>query len=276
MTHHVAIGKIDNDEIIVLCVDGIHQFVLHLVGTHFGLQVVGSHFRRRHKDAVFTLISLLTATIEEEGDMGIFLGFCSMQLAFALLAQVFAKGIHHVFLGEKDVHAGKRSIIRRHTIILKVLDGVHTLGRHILLGEHLGKFLGAVVAEIDEDHYITFLYGTIHSSIVDGLYKFVCHILGIAFFHGLHHIRSLLALALYEQVVGFLHTFPTLVTIHGIKTTYDAGNVSTIGITGILHLLDKTCTAFGIGVTTVHETVNVGIFQAVCLGNFNQFEQVLK
>ena len=43
MAYHVTIGKVHDDEVILLGVDGTNELVLHLVGRHLGLQVVGGH-----------------------------------------------------------------------------------------------------------------------------------------------------------------------------------------------------------------------------------------
>ena len=43
VSHHVAVGKVYHDKVILLCVDGSHQFVFHLICAHFGLQVVCCH-----------------------------------------------------------------------------------------------------------------------------------------------------------------------------------------------------------------------------------------
>ena len=43
----------------------------------------------------------------------------------------------------------------------------------------------------------------------------------VRFLHSLNHIGSFLTLAVYQQVIGFLYTFPTFVTVHSIITTDD-------------------------------------------------------
>ena len=84
MTHHVAVGKVDNNEIVLVLADGCHQLVFHLIGTHLGLEVVGCNFGRRHQDAIFSLIGLLAPTVEEERNVGILLGLGRVHLAQAL------------------------------------------------------------------------------------------------------------------------------------------------------------------------------------------------
>ena len=105
VSHHVAIGEVNHDKVILLGIDGTHKLVLYLVSRHLGLEVVCCNFRRGHKDAVLIIIRSLATTIEEEGHMGILLGLGSMQLLLALTAEIFAKGVGNILLGEDDIHA---------------------------------------------------------------------------------------------------------------------------------------------------------------------------
>ena len=153
---------------------------------------------------------------------------------------------------------------------------MHAFLWHILLSQHLGQLLGTVVTIVDEDDDITFLDGTIYSRVVDWLDELVGHALVVAFLHSLYHIGSLLTLSVNEQVVSFLHTIPTLVTVHGVETTYDAGDVSVVLLTNSLHFLDEALTALRVSVTTIHETVNVCLLQAILLTDFDQLEEVVQ
>ena len=85
-----------------------------------------------------------------------------MQLLLALLTQVFAQGILYVLFGEEDVNTLEVGIIRSHAIVLQILDGMHTLLRHILLGQRDGHLLSTVVTEVDEDHNITLFNRTVY------------------------------------------------------------------------------------------------------------------
>ena len=58
MTHHITIGVVHHDEIELLGLDSCNQLVLHLVRTHFRLQVVSGNLRRRNQDALFSIVGL--------------------------------------------------------------------------------------------------------------------------------------------------------------------------------------------------------------------------
>ena len=175
------------------------------------------------------------------------------------------------------MYACETGIVRSHTIVLKAGDGLHTLLRHILLCEHDGQLLGAVVAIVKEDYHIAFLDGTVNGAIIDRLDELICHTLVIAFLHSLHHIGGLLALGTNQQIVCNLHTLPALITVHRIETTDDAGNSSITCLVALSrNLFDKALTALGVGITTVHKAVNKGILNLIFLTNLNQFEQMIQ
>ena len=277
VAHHVAVSEVDHDEVVFVLVDGSHQFVLHLVSRHLGLQVVGSHLWRGHQDAVLTLKGSLATTIEEESHVCILLRLGSVQLLLALTAQILAQRVLYVLLGEQDVYALERCVVRRHTIVLQIGNGLHALGLHVLLCQHDGQLLGTVVTEVDEDDDIALLYQTVHLCIVNGLDELVRHALVIRLLHGLNHVGALLALTFDQQVVGFLDTLPPLVAVHGIEATYDGGNSGIVLLTLLLHLLNESLTALGIGVTTIHETVYESlVLQSVVLAYLNQLKQMVQ
>ena len=49
-----------------------------------------------------------------------------------------------------------------------------------------------------------------------------------------------------------------------------------VGLTYLAELLDESCTALGVGVTAVHETVDVGLGQPVGLANLNELEEMVE
>ena len=276
MAHHVAVGKVHHDEVVLLGGNGSHQLILHLVGTHFGLQVVGSHLRAGHQDAVLAFEGSLASAIEEEGDVGILLRLGGVQLLLALLREIFAQRVLHILLREEDVHALEVGVVGRHAVILQAGDGCHALLRHVLLGEHNGELLGAVVAEVDEDDHIALLYAAVHRSVVDRLDELVGDTLVIALLHGLHHIGGLLAGAVDNEVVALLHTLPALVAVHGVEAAHDAGNGGIVLGADIRHLLDEALAALWVGVATVHKAVHEGlVLQPIVPAHLDELEQMV-
>ena len=209
--------------------------------------------------------------------MGILLRLSGMELLLAQLGEIFAEGILHVLLGEENVDTRKRSIIRSHAIVFQSGNGLHAVVGHILLSEHLGKFLSAVVAEIDEDHHVALFNKTVYTGVMDRLDELVGNAFVIAFLHGFHHVLSLLALSGYDEVVGFLHTLPALVAVHGIETAHDAGNGGIVLGAAVGDLLNEALTRLGVGVASVHEAMNEHlILQAELLTHLDELEKMIE
>ena len=200
-----------------------------------------------------------------------------MQLLLALLGKIFAEGVLYILFREENADILEVGIIGSHAIVLQSRNGMHTLFGHILLSEYDGELLGTVVTEVNEDDHVTFLDGSVYAGIVDGFDELIGHALIIALLHGLHHVGSLLTLAFYDEVVCFLHTLPTLITVHGIETTDDAGDMGIILLAAGRNLLDESLTTFGVCVTTIHVAVYEQlVLQTVCLTNLNEFEEVVE
>ena len=277
MSYHVAVGKVHDNPVVFSCADGLHELVLHLIGAHFGLEVVGSHLGTCYKDAVLTLEGRFASAVEEEGNVGIFFRFGGVELVESLRSDVFAEGVGDVLLREEDVHSLEAGVVGRHAVVLESGDGGHSGVGHVLLGEDDGEFLGAVVAEVEEDDYVALLDGAVHGSVVDGEYEFVSHAVVVALLHGFHHVGGILAFALHEEVVSHLHTFPTLVAVHGVESSDDAGDVCALTLAVCLEVGDESLTALGVGVAAVHEAVNEGtVFHTVFLGNVHKAEDVVE
>ena len=158
--------------------------------------------------------------------MGILLGLGDVQLRLAVVREILAQRVLHVLLVKEDMDALERSVVGGHAVVLQTGDGVHAFLGHVLLGEHDGQLLGAVVAVVEENHGVAFLDGAVESAVHDGLHELVGHAFVIGFLHCLHHVGSLLSGSADEHVVGFLHTCPTLVAVHGIETSHDGGYAS--------------------------------------------------
>ena len=61
VTHHVAVGEIDHDEVIFLGIDRLDELFGHLGSAHLGLEVVGRHLWRGNEYAVLAAEGRTTA-----------------------------------------------------------------------------------------------------------------------------------------------------------------------------------------------------------------------
>ncbi len=85
VAYHVAVGEVNDDEVVLVLLDGVNQLVLHLVGGHLWLEVVGGYLWRSHEDAVLTFVWSLATTVEEECNVCILLRLSGVELLLALL-----------------------------------------------------------------------------------------------------------------------------------------------------------------------------------------------
>src|SRR5574344_2125054 len=281
MTHHVAISEIDNNKIILVLLDGSNQFVLDLKCAHFRFQVIGGYLWRRHQNSILSIIWSLTATIKEECDMSIFFSLSGMQLFESLAADIFTKRILHILLREDDMHTLERCIIRSHAIVLQILDGMHTLFRHILLSEDCCHLLGTVITIIDEDNHISLFDGSVKSSVDNWLHKFigilmVGSICIIALLHCLYHIGSFLSDTIHQLVISYLDTVPALVTVHGIESAYNGSYFSCTLGTMVLQLLDKSLSTLWVCITAIHKAMDESVVYSIFLSDITHLEQVVQ
>ena len=272
MTHHVTIGKVHHNEIILVGADGLHQTVAYKVGAHLGLQVVCGHLGRRHQDTVLALERKLAPAVQEECHVCVFLSLGYMELLQTLGRDILAKGIVHVLLVKQDVHSRERSVIRGQAVVLQAGNGVHPLSIHVLLGEDYGQLLGTVITEVEEDNGIALLYTAVIRLVHDRLHELVGHALGVGFLHSLDHVGGFASLTAHKLVVRYLDTLPALVTVHCIVAAYYGGHL----VTALHELVNESLAALGVGVTAIHETVNVCLVNAVLACNVGQAEQMLQ
>ena len=78
MSHHIAVGEISNDPVVLLCFESLHQLVFNLVSRHLWLHVIRKHIGRLDQNTVFTFEWLLTPSIDKECHVGIFLRLSDM------------------------------------------------------------------------------------------------------------------------------------------------------------------------------------------------------
>ena len=261
---HIAIREVDDDEIKFLGIDSGHEFLRHLGSRHLGLEVVGGHFRGSHEDTLLTVEGCLTATVEEECDVGILLGLGDMELCLAILREILGESLLHIALGEDDVDTLEGIIIGGHAVELEIGNGVHSiLG---VLGEDSRQLLGTVVAVIEEDDHMAGTDTAIDILVDDGLEEFVGHTLCIACLDCSDEIGSLLALAIYEHIISIFKALPAMVAVHGVVATDDGGNLTCRLGTMLLHVFEESGTGLGVGVAAIHEAMDEGFVKTIGLG----------
>ena len=167
--------------------------------------------------------------------MGVLFGFSNAQLLLARLGDGLTEGVAYHLLVEEDVEAGEGSVVRSEAAVVE-RKGVHTLLRHISLGEDGGELACTVVAEVVEDDGVTCLYLAYRLTVLADDYRLdelISHICIIRSLDGLPGGCCLHALALNEHIVGSLHAVPALVAVHCVEAAADACHLAG----GLGHLL---------------------------------------
>ena len=107
MADHVTVCEVQDDEVLLLCIDGLDKFLCHFRCAHLRLEVVCCNFRRVHQNPVLVLERSLAAAVEEECHVCVFLGLGNAELTLSGLGNHLAEGVLHEFLVEEDVESGK-------------------------------------------------------------------------------------------------------------------------------------------------------------------------
>ena len=82
---HVAVSEVEDDEVVLACVDGLYELLGNLRCAHLWLEVVCGNLWRVYKDTVLVLEESLSATVEEECYVSILLGLSDTELVLASL-----------------------------------------------------------------------------------------------------------------------------------------------------------------------------------------------
>ncbi len=278
MAHHVSVGEVQDNHVLFPGADLADEFFGHFRGAHGRQKVIGGNLGAVHQDAFLVLEHGLAAAVEEEGYVGVFLGFRNAQLVFAGLGNGFSQGVLHQLFVKEDVHALEGSVVRGEAAVVQ-RKGVHPFFRHVLLGEDSGELAGAVVAEVVEDDGVAFLDGGHGLAVLryhDGLDEFVRNIGIIAGLDTGLGAFECSALAFYQQVVGFFHAGPAFVAVHGIEAATH-GSYLTGGFGHFLfQLLHESQAAVRVCVTAVHEGVDIHFVQSFFLGYAQEFVHVVQ
>lgn len=73
-THHIRRGEITHHELVRVSLDDLRDLIRHALHGHRRLFVVRRDFGRRDHVALFVLELFFDAAVEEESDVGVFLG----------------------------------------------------------------------------------------------------------------------------------------------------------------------------------------------------------
>ena len=266
---HIAVGEVQDDDIILAALDAGLALVGDLIGAHLGLQVVGGNLRAGDDLAVLALAGLLDAAVEEEGHMGVFLGLGNAQLGLAVGGQVLAQGVLQLNGGIRNLAVGHRGVVLGHADIVDLLAAAAALkAGEGVIAEDAGHLAGTVGAEVHEDDGVA-IFNAAALAGDNGDDELVGHVGGVAGLNGLLRVGSVVALAVDKGGVGFFLTIPVVVAVHGVVTAGDTGDLADAQLVQLgLQVSQEALAAVRVGVTAVHDAVQVNILRAHVLSHF--------
>lgn len=125
------------------------------------------------------------------------------------------------------------------------------------------------------DLFFLTLEATLITSNNDGLEELVCLALLVTLLDGLDRVLAGLALALDKTLHGDLDTLPPLVTVHGVVTADNRGDLADAELLDlVLKLLHVGGAGLGVGVASIAEEVDVDLGDLVLLGGFEKSIEV--
>ncbi|KAG9527173.1 phosphoglycerate mutase 2, partial [Aureobasidium melanogenum] len=232
--------------------------------------------------------------VEEEGDVGVLFSLGDVALVDLLLGEPLGEDVVHG-LGSEGEGEGVVGLVTGHGGNVRVGGvGEVGLGAAVLVADELGDFADTVAAVVEEEErVVVWRIGlvkvnerrrksghTLDSAVLavdnDGLEELVGLALLVAGLDGLDGVGRLLALALDNAVHGLLDAVPALVTVHGVVTTDNSGDLAEAELVGVVEDgLHMAGARLGVGVTAVAEEVDVDLGHADLLGDLEQSEEVV-
>ena len=213
--------------------------------------------------------------------MGILLGLGDSQLGLALLGQVLAKGVLQALRTKGHMHARHLRIILGHAHKIGVQGATLAVkAGECRIHKGAGNLPGTVRPEVKEDHALA----AVHTAFVannGGQHKLIGQVLSVLVHrlirrtHGRHRVRSLHALAVHHSGIGFLHTVPNIITVHGVETTHHRGDLTNAQFVHLgLELFQILRCRSGGHITAVQKSVHIHLGNALFLGHLQQIVQV--
>src|SRR6266699_5563883 len=277
VTDHVGIGVVHDYQVILTAADILDRCIGHACRVHFRLQIVGWHFGRWYEETVFTGEGRFAPPVDEVGDVGIFLGLGSMELAQTMLGDYSRQG-HVYFIGAIGYPGIQPLFVFRHHDVLHVVYAWPTielasgLRRPFLHDKSFGELARTVRAEIVVDQGITGLDDgdgviVVHNNGRDD--EFVGHSFVIGLLDGGYCRVGPPALGSCHGRVGHACAVPAIIAIHGIIAPADGCHLRCMLPTDLagtrLELLHEFDATRGRGIAAIGEGLEVDMFDFVYL-----------
>ena len=234
VAHHVAVGKVQDDDIVLAALDAANGLFRDGRGAHFRFQVIGCDLGGGDKAPVLPGEDGLLAAVEEEGHVGVFFRLGNAQLGHTQLTEVLAKDILQLLVGEGHGDIGHGGVILRGADVVDGQEAALALDlSKVGVHQGAGHLSGAVGAEVTEDDAVA-LFNAPALGADHRLEEFIGDSGVIRGLDGLAGVLGKGSIAVGQGIVGALHALPTAVAVHGVVA---AGNVGDLADPQLPHLV---------------------------------------
>src|SRR2546426_880148 len=222
MSHHVPVGVIAEDEVVLLRLDRLAEHVGDAGSTHLRHQVVGRDLLGGDEDALLAGVRGLDAAIEEVRDVGVLLRLGGAEHRLATLRK-------HLSHDTRQHRGPERDREREGLVVLSHghepdprpsarVEGVEPFER-----ERAHDLAHPVGAEVDAEHAVPVPnpWGARDDPRLHELVG-LARLVGLTY--GAHRVGRGLADAVHHRVVGDPGPLPALVAVHRVVAAHDRGD----------------------------------------------------
>ena len=151
---HVGRSKVVHDKIELALSDTLRHLFTHTRSTHLRVKIVCSDLGRGNHISDLARELLLDTTVEEEGDVSIFLGLSNVTLLGILLAEPFSKHVTHVLRREGNGESVV-GLVLGHGGDMDVL-GIGKVGLRgaVVITQELGNLTDTIRAVVEEEESV--------------------------------------------------------------------------------------------------------------------------
>ena len=273
---HIAVCKVQDDHIVLAALNALDALGSDFGGAHLGLQVVGGNLGAGDDAAILALVGSLHAAVEEEGDVRVLLGLGNAQLGLAVGRQVLAQNVLQLHRGIGHLAVGHGGIVLSHADVVHLLAAAAALeaGKGIV-AEDAGHLAGTVGAEVHEDNGVAVLHAATLAGDA-GQHELIGLVCCVGSLDGLGSVGSMLTLAVDKGSVGLLLAIPVVITVHGVVTAGNAGDLAHAQLIQLgLQVSKEALAGVGIGVTAVGDAVQVDFLSTQMLCHLQHAKPVV-
>ena len=276
MSNHIGISKIHDIYVGLIVFNRRGKRVGNSGFAHLGLQIVGRNLRARDNRTLLPLLFSLNATIQEERDMRILLGFGDMVLAQTSGRKHIGEHVFRECFRECDGGVDRR-VVFRHAHEAHLRCACTHKPVKIGIDNRMRDFTGTIGTEIEEHNRIAIE----HTARIEGArhHELVGYIAIVGSLHECIGGNIAARFGAYDGIEGLLHALPALIAVHRVIAPRNRSDFcharKTFFSDELFKLLDIALAARRRHIATIHEAMDANIAHAISGRVLNERIQML-